>query len=177
MNPKEAKDILENVKQNAPERLVATCNSISAETPDWVLELNSRIRKTNERIDQLLMSVKKALVTIKGGEAVEEVASEAAESVASTPSRRMNKDGTEMSAEDAALEDMMDAASEGMPENSGGGVNATQVPKSKPATAATPAAAAATNTTQVATPPAVAGFPPSVARASTNKKNDIGPKA
>lgn len=139
MSPEQAIQMLENVKRSAPDRLVAACNTVALETPEWARQALSRdkklmsvIRDLNNRFEKLVQVVAVASGLTQPKNGVETKAPpaqgktappvpEAAPAPApqngngGAPSRRMNMDGSEMSSQDAALEDMMDAASEGMP--------------------------------------------------------------
>lgn len=139
MTPQQARQILENTKTGNPEVYTRTCLQIATEAPVWAMQAISRDQKLfalmkeyEERFQKLVQAVAKISGMPANGVAEATNGTSEAPSAPSSPSQRINADGTPMSPEDAALEDMMDAASAGMSPNEPDAGNPSQAPAVPP---------------------------------------------
>jgi hypothetical protein len=112
LNPVQALKVIEDFKAK-PDELVKVANTIALEVPAWVLELNRRIGATNARIDALTGKAPAA----PSAEPVFDTGTQVPPHLHKQGGQRMNADGSPMSAEDMAIEDVMDTAADGMPAN------------------------------------------------------------
>ena len=166
MTPEQALTLLANIKKEAPDKLVAACNSIAMDAALWAqqaLARDNKLRAMIEKVDGDLKKLVKAIAIINGvGAPVVEAAAAASDT---DGGQRMNTDGTPMSAEDAAREDLMDAATSGMPPN-----------PDAPIPTPMPGAPVVEEPVQTNGAQAAPQVPPPVARAG-KPKNDAAPKA
>lgn len=175
MSPDQALQILANFESASPADRQAACNSIAMTTPVWAKQAFSRDQKivklVNEMNRQFNLKIAALVTVIKslGGAIpdapVAEASDETAQSAPGAGGERFNKDGTPMSAEDAAMEDAMDAATEGQGDN-----------PNAPAAAAFPAAIVPDGT-PVEVPVAAAPVPPIVAPPPRPRNGSAQPKA
>lgn len=121
MTPDQALAILENFQNASPADRQALCNSIALAAPVWAKQAANRDGKIVSLIKQLNTKVQALIVAVtalNGGTPVASDAPESSEPEAAAfappaAGERFNKDGTPMSAADAAVEDEMDAATSG----------------------------------------------------------------
>lgn len=177
MSPDQALAILANFQNASPADRQAACNSIAMTTPVWAKQAFSRDQKIVALLQQMNREFNlklAALVTViksLGGAIPDAPADEnegSPEESVHAPSRgntpRMNADGTEMTPEQAAIEDLMDSETAGMAPN----------PNAPPPSAMP--AAVIPDGTPIEVPVAAAPVPPIVAPPRT-RNGSAQPKA
>lgn len=150
-----ARAMLDRVAKESPEKLLAASNSVALDA----IEQCEAIREDIKKIGKVVGRIAQFLQMKFGDELRKAPAEEAPAPKPAAPPRsgeqRFHANGKPMSAEQAAIEDAMDAATEGMPENP----NAP----APPPLPVSPAAASAEAAEAVVAAPALAVVPPSKA--------------
>ena len=117
MTPEEALALIEATERNAPDRIPAACNMVARESIRWAQQSLSRDKKIYAEVAEVKKVLMKTLAALRGVASTDSEQQQPEASNGAPPSRRMNADGSEMTPEEAALEDQMDAATAGMPPN------------------------------------------------------------
>ncbi len=123
----EARAFLKKVQKEKPELLLAASNSLVIEAFDEITRLRMELAEMKKGVIRTFKIAKGTETYLKGlmsGDAAPAPAAEGTqqETAAPAPSgkARTRANGEPMTPEECAIEDMMDAATAGMPVNSGG---------------------------------------------------------
>ena len=116
-----ARDLLDRVAKESPEKLLAASNSVALDAIEQIEAIREDLKKIGKVVGRIAQ-----FLQVKFGNEAQEGAPAAKEASASAPPKppaprqggqRFHANGKPMSAEQAAIEDAMDAATEGLPPN------------------------------------------------------------